>query len=50
METIAYFRKFWSDNITERLGDQTNLYSVEKTGENIKTTKEEMGTFIGFKC
>ena len=44
---LTYFRKFWSDDITERLVDQTNLYSVEKTGESIKTTKEEMERFIG---
>ena len=46
---LTYFRKFWSDDITERLVDQKNLYSVEKTGENIKTTKEKMERFIGFK-
>ena len=44
---LTYFRKFWSDDITERLIDQTNLCSVEKTGESIKTTKEEMERFIG---
>ena len=44
---LTYFRKFWSDDITKRLVDQTNLYSVEKTGECIKTTKEEMERYIG---
>ena len=29
------------------LDDQTNLQSVEETGESIKTTKEEMEKFIG---
>ena len=43
---LTYFRKFWSDDITERLVVQTNLYIVEKTGESIKTTKEEMERFI----
>ena len=47
---LTYFRKFWSGGITERLFDQTNLYSVEKTRENIKTTKKEMERFIGFRC
>ena len=45
---LTYFRKFWSDDITERLVDQKNLYSVKKTGENIKTTKVKMERFIGF--
>ena len=27
---LTYFRKFWNDDITERLVDQTNLYSMEK--------------------
>ena len=44
--SLTYFRKFWSHDITERLVDQTNLYSVEKTGESIRTTKEEMEKFI----
>ena len=43
---LTYFRKFWSHDITERLVDQTNLYSVEKTGESIRTTKKEMEKFI----
>ena len=43
---LTYFRKFWSHDITERLVDQTNLYSVEKTGESVRTTKEEMEKFI----
>ena len=43
---MTYFRKFLSHDITERLVDQTNLYSVEKTGESIRTTKEEMEKFI----
>ena len=29
------------------LDDQTNLHSVERTGESIKTAKEEMEKFIG---
>ena len=44
---LTYFRKFWNDDITKRLVDQTNLYSGEKTGESIKTTTEEMERFIG---
>ena len=46
---MTYFRKFWSDDITERLVDQTNLYSVDKTGESIKITEEEMERFIGIQ-
>ena len=49
MTSLIYFRKFWSDYITERLVDQTNLCSVEKTGESIKTTKEEMERVIGIQ-
>ena len=43
---LKYFRKFWSNDINERLEDQTNLYSVGKTTESIKTAKEEMERFI----
>ena len=49
LTSLMYYRKFWSDDITERLVDQTNLCSVEKTGESIKTTKEEMERVIGIQ-
>ena len=47
MDTIDLFQKFWSDDITERLVEQINLYSVEKTRESIKTTDKKMERFIG---
>ena len=47
MDAITYFRKFWNNDITEWLVDQTNLYSMEKTGESFKTNKEGVEKFIG---
>ena len=38
---------FWSDDITTLISEQTNLYSVQKSGSNVKTTPEEIEQFIG---
>ena len=47
---LTYFRKFRSDVITERLIDQKNLCSVEKTGELIKTLRNKWKDLLVFKC
>ncbi len=35
--------------MTQQLVEQTNLYSVQKTGRNIGTSKNEMEQFIGIQ-
>ena len=47
LEPIDYFRMFWSDDITTLISEQTNLYSVQASGSNVKTTPEEIEQFIG---
>ncbi len=38
---------FWNDDLNELIADQSNLYSVQKTGKSIKTDCEEISTYIG---
>ena len=42
-----YFKIFWDDSIMNNLVEQTNLYSVQKTGKSIDTNLKEMQQFIG---
>ena len=42
MDTIEVFQTNWDDEVTNMLVKQTNLYSVEKSGVNIKTNKDEI--------
>lgn len=44
---LEYFRQFWPDEINELVAQQTNLYSTQKSGTSINTTKPEMERFIG---
>ena len=46
---MQYFNLFWSDDITENLVTQTNLYSVQKSGKSIDINKKEMERFIGIQ-
>ncbi len=39
---IDYFKMFFDDNIFQHIADQTNLYSVQQTGNSIKTTIQEI--------
>ena len=48
MDTTEIFQ-FWSDEITDLLVNQTNLYSVQKTESSINTTHAEMEQFIGIQ-
>lgn len=41
------FRMFWTENITNLLVEQTNLYSVQNQGSSIKATQEEIERFLG---
>ena len=42
-----YFKMFWTDDLTNLIVDNTNLYSIEQTGKSINTTKMEIEKFIG---
>ena len=44
---LEYFRQFWPDDINELVAQQTNLYSTQKSGSSMNTTKPEMERFIG---
>ena len=44
---IEYFRQFWTDDIIDLVVQQTNLYSRQKTGFSINTTKEETEQLMG---
>lgn len=44
-----YFGDFFSDDIFALIVEQTNLYSVQKTGVSINTNVPEMKTFIGIE-
>ena len=48
-EPIDYFKMFWTDDITELIANETNLYSVQKTGRSIKTTFHEMEQLLGMQ-
>ena len=47
--SLVYFRGFFRDELFERIVEQTNLYSVQKTGKCINTTSEKIETFIGIQ-
>ena len=49
MTPLKYFKQFWSDEITDLLVNQTNLYNVQKTGSSIHTTHAEIEQFIGIQ-
>ncbi len=44
---VEYFRQFWTDDIIDLVVQQTNLYSTQKTGSSINTTKKETEQLIG---
>ena len=39
---LVYFRGFFGDKLFERIVEQTNLYSIQKTGKCINTTSKEI--------
>ena len=39
---LRFFQQFWDEDITHNLVEQTNLYSVQKTGTSVGTNREEM--------
>ena len=42
MDSIEVFQTIWADEITNMLVNHNNLYSVEKSGVNINTNKDEI--------
>jgi len=43
------FSTFWSNEITQLIVEQTNLYSVLKNGQSVKTVIHEMEQFLGMQ-
>ena len=41
-EPLAYFREFVTNEMIENIAQQTNLYSAQKEGRSINTSKLEM--------
>ena len=48
LHPIDYFKMFWTDNITNLLVEQTNLYSAQVSGTSISTSSHETERFLGF--
>ena len=46
-EPLAYFREFVTNQMIENIAEQTNLYSVQKDGKSVNTSKAEIDLFIG---
>lgn len=44
---LEYFKMFIDDHIIDNVVEQTNLYSMQKTGSEIKTDKKEVQQFLG---
>ena len=49
MSPYDFFSKFWSDDITELIVGQTNLYSVLKNGRSVNTNSLEIEQFFGIQ-
>ena len=46
MTPVDYFKLFWDDNVMTMLVEQTNLYSVQTTGNSIRTNIKEMEQLV----
>lgn len=44
---LDYFQQLWTDEITNLVVEQTNLYSTQQSGNCVNTSKDEMEQFIG---
>ena len=42
-----YFRMFFPSNLDDLVAEQTNLYSVQRSGRNIKTSAAEISALMG---
>jgi hypothetical protein len=57
LDPIVYFDKYFPEEFYERCANYTNLYSIQKNGVSIGTTREEIKRLVGmhvavgvFKC
>jgi len=46
---FEYFSMFFPESLLITIVENTNLYSVQKSGKNINTTVDEIKTFIGMR-
>ena len=44
---LDYFKLLWTDELTNLVVEQTNLYSTQQSGNCVNTSKDEMEQFIG---
>ena len=42
-----YFLSFFPDSLIDLVFENTNFYSVQKTGENVNTNRQKIKTSIG---
>lgn len=47
LTALDYFKLFWTNDITKLVTEQTNNYSVQKSGQSVNTTSSEIEQFIG---
>ena len=47
MLPIGFLKIFWTDNITNMIAEQTNLYSVQNKRSSIETTAKDIEQFLG---
>ena len=47
LSVLDYFKLFWSDKLQNLVVEQTNLYSVQKSGASVNTSPTEIEQFIG---
>lgn len=44
---LEYFKKFWLDELTDLVAEQTDLYSVQKSCNSVNTNSNEIEQLIG---
>ena len=49
LSAMQNFKKFWSNNITENMANQTNIYLAQNSGKWIDTNAQEYERFIGIQ-
>ena len=47
MTPLDYFRLFWTEELSDLIADNTNLYSTQKSGISVNTNRKEIEQFIG---
>jgi hypothetical protein len=49
LSALDYFKLFWTEELTNFVVEQTNNYSVQKSGVSVNTTPSEIEQFIGMQ-